>query len=125
MTSELSKPWFKFYEEGVKAQLSIPEIGLLEMFKQTVEKFPERTALIFAGHTWTYRQMDAVVERLARAFAKNGLTAGDRISIYMPNSANWVISFFAIMRLGAVVVQTNPLYVEDELKAQLQDAGAT
>lgn len=125
MTSELSKPWFKFYEEGVKSQLSIPEISLHEMFKQTAVKFPARTALIFGGQTWTYQQMDAAVERLARAFAKNGLTAGDRISIYMPNSANWVISFFAIMRLGGVVVQTNTLYVEDELKAQLQDAGAT
>lgn len=124
MSGELNKPWLKFYENGVRNQFLIPEIGLLDMLKNTVNKFPEKPALIFGGRTWTYRQMDSAVERLARAFAKNGLTAGDRISIYMPNSANWVISFFAIMRLGAVVVQTNPLYVENELKAQLRDAGA-
>ncbi|MHB1654243.1 MAG: long-chain-fatty-acid--CoA ligase [Desulfitobacteriaceae bacterium] len=125
MTNEIKKPWLKFYEDGVQKELSIPEIGLLDMFKKTVERFPERPALIFEGRTWSYQQMDLAVERLARAFAKNGLNAGDRISIYMPNSANWVIGFFAIMRLGAVVVQTNPLYVENELRYQLLDAGAT
>lgn len=125
MTQAVRKPWLKFYEEGVQSELSIPEIGMFEMFKNTVKKYPEKPALIYEGQTWTYRQMDIAVERLARAFAQNGLTAGDRISIYMPNSANWVINFFAIMRLGGIVVQTNPLYVENELKYQLLDAGAT
>lgn len=119
------KPWLSSYEPGVRATLEIPNITLLEMFKQTVERFSERPALLFQGRSWSYREMDEAVERLARAFSYHGVKSGDRISIYMPNSALWVISFYACMRLGAVVVQTNPMYVESELKAQLNDAGAT
>lgn len=119
------KPWLSSYEPGVRSTLEIPNITLLEMFKQTVERFSERPALLFQGRSWSYREMDEAVERLARAFSYYGVKSGDRISIYMPNSALWVISFYACMRLGAVVVQTNPMYVESELKAQLNDAGAT
>ncbi|HVJ49963.1 long-chain fatty acid--CoA ligase [Desulfitobacterium sp.] len=118
------KPWLSSYEPGVRATLEIPNITLLEMFKQTVERFSEHPALLFQGRSWSYRQMDEAVERMARALSYRGVKSGDRISIYMPNSALWVISFYACMRLGAVVVQTNPMYVESELKAQLNDAGA-
>lgn len=118
------KPWLSSYEPGVRAALEIPNITLLEMFKQTVERFSEHPALLFQGRSWSYRQMDEAVERMARAFSYRGVKSGDRISIYMPNSALGVISFYACMRLGAVVVQTNPMYVESELKAQLNDAGA-
>ncbi len=120
----MEKLWLSSYEPGVRSILEIPNITLLEMFKQTVERFSERPALIFQGQFWSYREMDEAVERLARAFSLHGVQPGDRISIYMPNSALWVICFYACMRLSAVVVQTNPMYVESELKAQLNDAGA-
>ena len=118
------RPWFKFYEPGVRTNLEIPEITLQEMFKRTEQRFPDNPALIFAGKTITYREMNVLIERLARVFVQKGVQKGDRISIFMPNSANWVITFFAILRVGAVVVQTNTLYVENELKALLQDSGA-
>lgn len=119
------RPWFRFYEPNVRKELEIPELTLVEMFKQTKLKFPNNPALIFGGKTTTYSEMDILIERLAKGLVKRGVKKGDRISIFMPNSANWVISFFAIQRIGAIVVQTNPLYVETELKALLQDSGAT
>ena len=118
------RPWFKFYEPGVRRNLEIPEITLVEMFKRTEQKFPDNPALIFAGKTTTYREMNVLIERLAKVFIQRGVQKGDRISIFMPNSANWVITFFAILRVGAVAVQTNTLYVENELKALLEDSGA-
>ncbi|EHQ87396.1 long-chain-fatty-acid--CoA ligase [Desulfosporosinus youngiae] len=118
------KPWFRFYELNVRRRVEIPEITLVEMLKQTTLKFPENPALIFGGKTITYREMDSLIERMAKVLRQRGVKKGDRISIFMPNSANWVISFFAIQRVGAIVVQTNPLYVESELKALLQDSGA-
>ena len=120
----VEKSWFQHYEPSVKRGLEIPEMNLIEMFKKTEEKFPNKPALIFAGKTTTYREMNVRIERLAKALLQRGVQKGDRISIFMPNSDNWVISFFAILRAGAVVVQTNPLYVESELKALLQDSGA-
>lgn len=119
----VEKPWFRFYEPGVRKRLEIPEMTLVEMFKETVRKYPNHPALIFAGRRITYQDMDVFIERLAKAFRQRGVQEGDRISIFMSNSADWVIVFFAILRVGAVVVQTNPLYVESELKAQLLDAG--
>jgi len=118
------RPWFHFYEPNVRRQVEIPEITLVEMFKQTMFKFPNKQALIFGGKIITYREMDTLIERMAKVLVQRGVKKGDRISIFMPNSANWVISFFAIQRVGAIVVQTNPLYVESELKALLQDSGA-
>lgn len=120
----IERSWFRHYEPSIQKSLEIPEISLVEMFKKTERRFPDKPALIFAGKTTTYREMNVRVERLAKALVQRGVQKGDRISIFMPNSDNWVISYFAILRTGAVVVQTNPLYVECELKALLQDAGA-
>ena len=120
----VEKSWLQHYEPSVKWSLEIPKMNLIEMFKKTEEKFPNNPALILAGKTTTYSEMNVRIERLAKAFAQSGVQKGDRISIFMPNSDNWVISFFAILRAGAVVVQTNTLYIESELKALLQDSGA-
>ncbi|MDO0823720.1 MULTISPECIES: long-chain-fatty-acid--CoA ligase [Desulfosporosinus] len=121
----LERPWFRFYEPNVRRQVEIPELTLMGMLKQTKLKFPDNLALIFGGKKLTYSEMDVLIERMAKMLVLRGIKKGDRISIFMPNSVNWVISFFAIQRIGAVVVQTNPLYVESELKALLQDSGAT
>ncbi|HBW36760.1 MAG TPA: long-chain fatty acid--CoA ligase, partial [Desulfosporosinus sp.] len=118
------RSWYRFYEQNIPRQLEIPEQTLLGMFKETEQKYPNNPALIFAGKTTSYSEMNIQVERLAKELVQRGVKKGDRISIYMPNSSNWVVAFFAIQRIGAIVVQTNPLYVESELKALLQDAGA-
>ncbi|GAB6153103.1 long-chain fatty acid--CoA ligase [Desulfosporosinus burensis] len=118
------RSWYRFYEQNIPKQFEIPEQTLLRMFKETEQKYPNNPALIFAGKTTSYSEMNIQVERLAKELVQRGVKKGDRISIYMPNSANWVVAFFAIQRIGAIVVQTNPLYVENELKALLQDAGA-
>lgn len=117
--------WQAFYEPGVRKHIEIPDVSLLEMFKQSVRKYPKQPALIFNGKTQSYEEMDQAVECLAFSLSRRGIKLGDRVSIDMPNSAHWVISFFALMRLGCIVVQTNPMYVENELKAQLSDAQAT
>ncbi len=123
-TATFERPWFRFYEPNVRKQVEVPEITLVEMFKKTASKYPDNPALIFGGKTTTYREMDILIERMAKVLVQRGIKKGDRISIFMPNSSNWVITFFAIQRVGALVVQTNPLYVESELKALLQDSGA-
>lgn len=123
-TITAERPWFRFYESNVRRQVDIPELSLIGLFKQTQLRFPNNPALIFAGKSISYSEMDIFIERMAKALVEKGVKKGDRISIFMPNSANWVISFFAIQRVGAVVVQTNPLYVESELKALLQDSEA-
>lgn len=122
--SLLERSWYQFYEQDIPKSIEIPDQTLIEMFKETQQKFPNNPALIFAGKTTSYSEMNIQVERLAKEFVRRGVKKGDHISIYMPNSANWVITFFALQWIGAVVVQTNPLYVERELKALLTDSEA-
>ena len=116
--------WYNCYEEGVPKRIEIENISLYEMFERSAKNFGQRPAIVFGGKTWTYTDMERDVDRLAKALIRLGVKPKDRISINMPNSATWMISFFAIMKVGAIVVQTNPLYVEGELKALMNDSGA-
>lgn len=116
--------WYNYYEAGVQKTIGIEDISLYEMFERSVKNFADRPAIVFGGKTWTYADMDQDVDRLAKVLIRLGVKPKDRISINMPNSATWMISFFAIMKVGAIVVQTNPLYVENELKALMNDSEA-
>lgn len=116
--------WFKVYEEGVGKTIEIEDVCLYDMFANSVKNFPDNPAIIFGGKTWTYAQMNQEVDQVANALLNLGVKPKDRISINGPNSASWIISFFAIMKVGGIVVQTNPLYVENELKALMNDSGA-
>ncbi|HET6465975.1 MAG TPA: long-chain fatty acid--CoA ligase, partial [Nitrospiria bacterium] len=83
-----------------------------------------RPALIYYGHTITYEQLDLLSNQLANALIELGVQKGDRVSIMLPNIPQCVIGYFGALKAGAVVVQTNPLYVERELEHQLNDSGA-
>lgn len=121
----MSNPaWYACYEEGVRKTFDIEEMSLYEMFERSVKNYGDKPAIIYGGKTWTYKEMEQDVDRLAKALVRLGVQPKDRISINMPNSATWVISFFALMKVGAIVVQTNPLYMENELKYLMNDSGA-
>ena len=98
--------WYNCYEEGVPKRIEIENISLYEMFERSAKNFGQRPAIVFGGKTWTYTDMERDVDRLAKALIRLGVKPKDRISINMPNSATWMISFFAIMKVGAIVVQT-------------------
>lgn len=81
-------------------------------------------ALVFAGRTLSYGQLRQDVDRLAGALAAAGVGPGDRVGIVLPNCPQHVVTFFAVLRVGAVAVLVNPLAGEDELREELADAGA-
>jgi long-chain acyl-CoA synthetase len=82
-------------------------------------------ALDFFGATTTYRELGDQVVRAAQSLASHGVGAGDRVAILLPNCPQHVVAFYAVLRLGAVVVEHNPLYTRDELQHQFDDHGAT
>jgi long-chain acyl-CoA synthetase len=136
MTSQPApKPWLRAYDKGVPPTLNYPDLTLDGIFAQTVRKYPNHPATKFVlryilgervlvGGALTYAQLGALVERFAAALSKLGVKKGDRVAIMLPNSPHFIIAFFAAMRLGAVVVNTNPTYTARELKHQLSDSGA-
>lgn len=119
-----AKPWLKYYPEGVRPNLEYPNIPLPAMLDDTAKKYPNNTATIFIGARINYRSLAAQVNRFAGALSAMGIKKGDRVAVMLPNCPQEVISFFAILKLGAIVVQTNPLYVEREIEFQMKDSGA-
>jgi long-chain acyl-CoA synthetase len=108
----------------VPADYVFPTVPLTRLLDDAASSFPTNTALAFLGTKLTYKQLKEDVDRFATALAGLGIGKGDRVAIVLPNCPQNVITFFAALRLGAVVVEHNPLYTESELRHQLADCGA-
>jgi long-chain acyl-CoA synthetase len=116
--------WFKKYDQGVPPDIEVPGIPLHRFLEETARKYPSQTATIFKGARLTYAELDELTDRLAAGLAARGLQRGDRVAIFMPNSPQFVIAFYAILKAGGVAVATNPLYTPRELEHQMKDSGA-
>ncbi|GAA0531394.1 long-chain-fatty-acid--CoA ligase [Paractinoplanes ferrugineus] len=119
------RPWLAAYPEGVPADIAEPTRALTANLAQAVARFPERIALDFLGATTTYAELGDQVARAAEALRRLGVRAGDRVALILPNCPQHVVAFYAVLRLGAIVVEHNPLYTPAELAHQLADHGAT
>ncbi|PWB53866.1 MAG: long-chain fatty acid--CoA ligase [Anaerolineales bacterium] len=117
------RPWFKHYDKGVPQHIDYPAIPLFGLLEESARKYPDSPCTIFKGAVTTYRQMDEITDRLAAGIAKLGIKKGDRVGIFMPNTPQFVITFFAILKAGGVVVSINPLYSAREIIHQVNDAG--
>jgi len=117
------KPWLNHYDPGVPSTIDYPDIPVHEMLEENARKYPHAPCTIFKGAVITYAEMNALTDRLAAALANLGVKKGDRVGIFMPNTPQFVLSYFAILKLGAIVVSTNPLYTKREIIHQVNDAG--
>jgi long-chain acyl-CoA synthetase len=117
------RPWFASYPEGVPHTLEpFPEKSLFAALEDTVRKFPDRPALAWFGRHISYRELLREVERFSAALASLGVGKGDRVGLILPNCPQYVIAYYATIRIGAVIVGNNPLYTQRELTHQLSDA---
>ena len=119
----MEKVWHKFYEEGVPKEIDYPDVPLYQFLDDTAKKFPDVTATLFFGAKITYRELGNLVERFATSLHSLGIKKGDRVALILPNCPQSIISYYALLKLGAIIVQTNPMYVERELQYQLNDSG--
>ncbi|MDN5794903.1 MAG: AMP-binding protein [Intrasporangium sp.] len=94
-------------------------------FDATVARFPDREALVDVaqGKRWTYTELQADVERLARALLAVGVGKGDRVGIWAPNCSEWTLTQYATAKMGAILVNINPSYRAHELDYVLRQAG--
>jgi len=119
----MDRPWFKFYEPKVPHHIQYPDIPLYRFLDNAVRDFPEREAIIFQGRKITYRQLGEEVANVASGLAQRGLKKGERMAIMLPNCPQYIAAYYAILKIGGIVVNVNPMYVERELEFQLKDAG--
>ncbi len=117
------RSWFQHYDEGVPRHIDYPEIPVYKLLEQSAEKYPETPCTIFKGAKINYKEMNEITDRLAAGLADLGVKKGDRVGIFMPNTPQFVMAYFAVIKLGGVVVATNPLYSPREIEHQVNDAG--
>lgn len=117
------RPWLEHYDEGVPAHIDYPDVPLFYFLEEAAKNHADTPCTIFKGATISYREMDAITDRLAAGLAELGVKKGDRVGIFMPNTPQFVMAYFAILKLGAVVVATNPLYSPREIEHQANDSG--
>jgi fatty-acyl-CoA synthase len=95
------------------------------VLKTAADRWATRPALVVRhqGLRYSYRELDVAVERMARGFVACGLLPGERIGIWSPNNAEWVLAMFAAARAGLILVNINPAYRTSELEFALRQAG--
>ena len=116
------KPWFKSYAPGVPREFEFQKTTMNEALRRSAKEFPGKSALIFMGRRISYRELDLLVNRFARALLDLGVKKGDKVAMLLPNIPQVVIAIYATFRIGAVAVMNNPLYTERELEYQFNDS---
>jgi long-chain acyl-CoA synthetase len=116
--------WHKSYAPGVKKTLAYDKLTISEALSRSAKKFPNHTALNYMGKRITYPALDKLVNRFGRALLDLGIKPGDKVAVCLPNIPQVIIANLAVLRIGAVAVQNNPLYTERELEYQLNDSNS-
>ena len=120
----LAKPWLKFYQADVPSEVEVEAKPVFQLFDDAAARWPRREALIFYGRGITYGELREATDRFACALADLGVKKGDRVALYLVNSPQFVIAYFAALKCGAAVTSISPLYTSHEVRYQLEDSGA-
>ncbi|BEQ14641.1 AMP-binding protein [Desulfoferula mesophila] len=120
----LSKPWLQHYPSEVPPELEIPVVSIPEMFERVVEKYGNKTSLIYYGKKISYRELKDQADRFAAALSGMGVAKGDRVALFLLNCPQYVIAYLGALKAGAVVTPVSPVYTSQEVRHQLNDSGA-
>ena len=120
----MEKIWLKHYDNWIDPKLDYPDGTLYEVFARVAEKMGDKACTIFLDGELTYREIKDKVDSFASALSARGIKKGDRIVVSLPNSPQFLVAYYALMKLGAVAVMMNPLSVEREMIFKFKDSGA-
>ena len=125
MTVRPGAPHFRFWPKGVARELVVPKATLPDYLDTAARRYPDKAAIVFGGSVTTYAQLKQQVDALAGYLQQRlGVMPGDRVLIASQNCPQFVITFQAILRAGAVVVPVNPMSKPAEIRYYAQDSGA-
>ncbi len=117
------RPWQRHYDEGVPRSIDYEPLTLTDALRRSARTWPDAPALLFRGRATSYARLAAQVDALAAHLRAAGLQPGERVALQLPNLPQAVVAFHGVLAAGGAVVQTNPLYSDDEIVAQWSDAG--
>jgi long-chain acyl-CoA synthetase len=118
-----ARPWLDHYDYWVPAHMNYPRRPLYEILRIASAEVPDRPATAFLGAHLTFAELKQQADRLAMALLELGIKQNDRVGIMLPNCPQYLIATFAVLRLGAIVVNINPLYTAREILVVAQDSG--
>ncbi|AGO60230.1 hypothetical protein FACI_IFERC00001G0250 [Ferroplasma acidarmanus Fer1] len=121
---DLDSLMIKSYPPGIKRHIQIPEIGIYQQFCRSASKYASHVAIDFMGNRISYSRLKQEIESAASFLKGLNLHKGDKLTIMLPNIPQYVIFFFASMKLGISVVQMNPMYMLPEIEYELNDSGS-
>ena len=115
-------PWLDQYPPDVNWHQELDSMPLGAMFDQAAARYGRRICVNFLGRTISYDEIAGEVARAAKGLQQLGISRGDRVGLLLPNCPAFIVSYFAVLKLGAIVVNFNPLYAIEELDYQLRDS---
>lgn len=118
------RPWFKYYDPQVPHHLVYPRLPLHSLLDETASKNPSSPCTNFFGKRLSYQQMKNLSDRFAISLSNLGICKRERVVLMLPNSPQFLIAYYGLLKAGAVVVPLNPLSVERELQFFLNDTEA-
>jgi long-chain acyl-CoA synthetase len=123
-SQEADRPWFKSYGKHTPHTFPIPRQPLHKFLEASAEMVPNKTATIFYGAKTTYQKLDRRVNQFAHALHGLGVEPGERVMIVLPNMPQLIIAYYATLKIGGVVVLTNPEADAKTILEQLVHSGA-
>ena len=120
--TDISDSWKNHLAEGDPLYTDFEYRSVQSYLDEAAEKFGSRKAVVFQNLTYTYSQLKDKAEAFAASLRERGLKTGDRVAIMMPNIPQTIVAFWGAMKAGAVVVMTNPLYMEKEITHHFSDS---
>jgi len=118
----VDRPWLKYYQDKIPSSLDYPPLTIYQLLANSALRFSKKDALIFFGQRITYSELVTLVDRFAGSLYQLGIRKGHRVAILLPNCPQMVIVFYGILKLGAIVVPLNPLYMEREIEFHINDS---
>lgn len=119
----LNKPWLNHYDAKVPVEIDIPDITLVDLFRQAVQDHGDLVCTIYGKDVRTYRQIDDLSNRVARFLLAKGIRKGERVGILLPNTPAFVCSYYGILKAGGVVMALNPAYRPTEVEKVASESG--
>lgn len=116
------KIWLNSYEPKIPGTIDFEDILVPQYLTQSAAQFPDHTALIFQGYSVSFKELNDMVGKFAAGLKDFGIKKGDSVAILLPNVIPCVVAYYAILRIGGIVVFNNPLYSDRELEHQFTDS---
>lgn len=124
MSAFETKAWLNYYGEWTPHSLDYEDTTLLDVYDNNLAINADKSATYFFGRSQTYGDLDKQVRSAAAGLRALGVRPGDRVAIILPNCPQHVAAYFAVLKLGAIVVEHNPLYTAHELEGPFKDHAA-